>query len=77
MLIDIAIGIRLATLRRKAGLTRERLARAASLTRARLEAMEVGSRISAVEMFQLCQALNVGPADLLDVPMDPSIKLTA
>ena len=67
--VDVDLGARLIELRLQYGLTLSTLAPFAKMTEAELEAAEQGlQRLSATQIFNLCQTLNIRPADLYRSP---------
>ncbi len=63
--IDVALGVRLIELRQRHGLTASIVAPFAGMSEAELDAAERGlRRLSVVEIFNLCQTLNIRPSDL-------------
>ena len=71
--IDVAVGLRLRTLRKSCGMSQERLGKALGITFQQVQKYERGiNRISASMLVKSARALNVGPIALLPDEGDPT-----
>ncbi len=67
----VAIGVRVAAVRRERGLTQEDVAARAGLEPATVSRCEVGARaLSLTNLLRVAEALEVGLGDLIDVQRD-------
>ena len=70
----IQIGIAISTLRRVRGMSQEQLAEKANMSRSHLSAIEAPNMIRGMSLetfFNIADALDVNPADLINAAMFP------
>lgn len=70
----VQLGIAIAALRKLCGYSQEQLAEKANISRSllsRIEAPNLSSRFSLEVFFNLADALNIDPADLIDASIFP------
>jgi transcriptional regulator with XRE-family HTH domain len=76
--IDIAVGLRLRTLRKSRGMSQEQLGRALGITFQQIQKYERGTnRISASMLVKSARALSVAPTSLLPEEGEPAPKSPA
>ena len=76
--IDIAVGLRLRTLRKSKGMSQEQLGRALGITFQQIQKYERGTnRISASMLVKSARALSVSPNSILPDENDPAPKSPA
>ncbi len=76
--IDVAVGLRMRTLRKAKGMSQEQLGRALSITFQQIQKYERGTnRISASMLVKAARALGVAPAVLLPDEGDPTPRSPA
>lgn len=76
--IDVAVGLRLRTLRKSRGMSQEQLGRALGITFQQIQKYERGTnRISASMLVKSARALDVAPTSLLPEEGEPAPKSPA
>ncbi|MGC1303513.1 MAG: helix-turn-helix transcriptional regulator [Caulobacteraceae bacterium] len=76
--IDVAVGLRLRTLRKSRGMSQEQLGRALGITFQQIQKYERGTnRISASMLVKSARALSVAPTSLLPEEGEPAPKSPA
>ena len=76
--IDVAVGLRLRTLRKERGMSQEQLGRALGITFQQIQKYERGvNRVSASMLVKSARALNVSPNVLLPDEGDPTPRSPA
>ena len=76
--IDVAVGLRLRTLRKSCGMSQEQLGRSLGITFQQIQKYERGTnRISASMLVKSARALNVAPTSLLPDEGDPKPRAPA
>ncbi len=76
--IDVAVGLRLRTLRKERGMSQDQLGRALGITFQQIQKYERGTnRISASMLVKSARALNVAPNALLPEEGDPTPRSPA